>query len=73
VSELIGIGMDDLWLDQGLLKVMCKGGKERLIPIGCEVRVLCHHINRDNPRQLNERFDFFFMTRNKGGDDQGPY
>jgi integrase/recombinase XerD len=34
VSEWIGIGMKDVWLDEGLVRVFGKGSKERLVPIG---------------------------------------
>ncbi|MFQ5873367.1 MAG: tyrosine-type recombinase/integrase, partial [Dehalococcoidia bacterium] len=63
VSELTGVKMDDLWLDDGLLKVMGKGGKERHVPIGAEVqRILWHYINRYRPQPLNPNFDFLFLT-----------
>jgi integrase/recombinase XerD len=34
VSEWIGIGVKDIWLDDGLVRVFGKGNRERLVPIG---------------------------------------
>lgn len=34
VNELINLIMDNVWLEEGLIKVLGKGNKERLIPIG---------------------------------------
>jgi len=34
VSELIGMQVGDVWHDEGLVRVLGKGSKERLVPIG---------------------------------------
>ena len=34
VSEWIGIGVNDLMLDEGVVRVFGKGAKERLVPVG---------------------------------------
>ena len=56
--------MDDLRLEDGLLKVMGKGGKERLIPFGRTVqRLLWRYISQHRPEPLNPRCSVVFLSR----------
>jgi len=34
VSELVGLGLGDVWHDEALIRVLGKGSKERIVPIG---------------------------------------
>jgi len=64
VSELCNLKRDNLWLDEGMLKVVGKGNKERLIPIGKQVqRLLWRYINRYRPEPAMASYDFLFLTR----------
>jgi len=64
VSELCGVQLSNLWLEDGMLKVLGKGNKERLIPVGKQVqRCLWHYINRCRPEPAGGNCDFLFLTR----------
>jgi len=64
VSELCSLKLGNLWLDEGMLKVVGKGNKERLIPIGKQVqRLLWRYINRYRPEPAMANYDFLFLTR----------
>ncbi|HTO72819.1 MAG TPA: site-specific tyrosine recombinase XerD [Gemmatimonadales bacterium] len=41
VSELCGLAISDLWMGEGLVRVLGKGSKERLVPIGRSVISAC--------------------------------
>ena len=51
VSEWIGIGVKDLLLDEGLVRVFGKGSKERLVPIGrSAIGALAIYVREQRPR-----------------------
>ena len=63
VSELANIRLDDLRLEEGLIKVMGKGGKERFIPIGKSIqRILWRYINKYRAEPATPNCDFLFLT-----------
>jgi site-specific recombinase XerD len=64
VSELCRLKLDDVWLEEGMLKVLGKGNKERLIPVGKQVqRSFWHYISRFRPDPATANFGFLFLTR----------
>jgi len=51
VSEWIGIGVKDIMLDDGLVRVFGKGNKERLVPIGRNaIAALAIYLREQRPR-----------------------
>ncbi|MCK4369130.1 MAG: tyrosine-type recombinase/integrase [Dehalococcoidales bacterium] len=64
VSELCNLKLDNVWLEDGMLKVLGKGNKERLIPIGKQVqRLLWRYINRYRPEAVTANSNFVFLTK----------
>jgi site-specific recombinase XerD len=63
VSELCGIELEDLRLEEGIIKVLGKGNKERLIPVGKQVqKLLWHYINRFRPEPMKPQCRILFLT-----------
>ena len=54
ISELVNLKMDDVHMDEGYLKVMGKGKKERIVPIGNNAqRALQRYLFRFRPKANN--------------------
>jgi site-specific recombinase XerD len=63
LSELTGLHMSDAFIDQGYLKVMGKGSKERVIPIGNTARkALQRYVFHFRPEPLYPDQDYLFLT-----------
>jgi integrase/recombinase XerD len=41
ISEAVGVDVDDLDLDEGLVRLQGKGGRQRLVPVGSYARDAC--------------------------------
>ena len=64
VNELINLKMGNVWLEDGLVKVLGKGNKERLVPIGKQIRkLLWRYINQYRPEPALPKLDNLFLTQ----------
>ncbi|MFO7246064.1 MAG: tyrosine recombinase XerC [Thermaerobacter sp.] len=53
LAEVVGLDLDDLDLGQGLVRVMGKGGRERVVPFGRAARAaLAEYLERGRPHLL---------------------
>lgn len=68
VSELISLKFEQLFIQQGYIRVIGKGNKERIVPIGslaCDA--LLRYIQRIRPIQKNASQTSFVFLNNRGG------
>ena len=64
VNELIALKLKNIWLDDGLVKVMGKGNKERLVPLGREIRkIIWRYVNHHRPESAQPSLDNLFLNR----------
>jgi integrase/recombinase XerD len=68
VSELVGLKHAHTALDAGVVRVLGKGSKERLVPLGEEaIAWLARYLANAQPALLNgARSDYIFVTSRKG-------
>jgi integrase/recombinase XerC/integrase/recombinase XerD len=63
LSELTGLHMSDAYIDEGYLKVMGKGSKERMVPVGNTARrALQRYVFHFRPDPLYPDQDHLFLT-----------
>lgn len=68
ISELIQIEHHHLNLSQGILKVMGKGGKERILPIGEEaISWVKRYLDETSATSTSHIINTFLFTSQKGG------
>jgi site-specific recombinase XerD len=65
LSELSGVRFEDAHIEEGYLKVMGKGHKERVVPIGASAqKVLWRYIIHFRPEPMVRPEDYLFLTLN---------
>jgi len=63
IGELVNLKVDDVHMDEGYLKVMGKGKKERIVPIGNNAqRALQCYLFRFRPKPINPVIDNVFLS-----------
>lgn len=63
LSELAGIRSEDAHIDEAYLKVMGKGSKERVVPLGAVAqRAIWRYVLHFRPEPLTARDDHLFLT-----------
>ena len=64
MNELINLKTEDAWLEEGLVKVLGKGNKERLVPIGKQIRkLLWRYISQYRPEPARPNLDNLFLIQ----------
>lgn len=67
VSELVGLRMTDLFLEQGYLQCQGKGGKERVVPLGEEAaRWVRHYLHEARPFLARGRQSAWLFLNGRG-------
>lgn len=67
VSELVNIRLNFIHLEQGYLRILGKGNKERLVPMG-EHAILwvARYLQQSRPNLLDKSNDYLFLTQHGG-------
>ena len=64
VSELVGLVFSQMRLDPGLLIIMGKGRKQRMVPMGAEaIRYMKHYLDHGRPQLVKQTTNHVFLNR----------
>jgi integrase/recombinase XerD len=67
-SEVVGLKMEDLYLDSGFLKCFGKGSKQRVVPLGRPaVNALRTYLEEQRPRLIAGRAEAPYVFVSRGG------
>jgi integrase/recombinase XerD len=68
ISELVGLDVDDVDLDEGSVKVMGKGSKERVVPLGrFATRAVSNYLTRARPALARQKSGAALFLNQRGG------
>jgi integrase/recombinase XerD len=68
VSELVGLDVDDLDLEEGSVRVLGKGSKEREVPLGrCACAAIAAYLTRARPQLATPRSRSALFLNQRGG------
>ncbi|MDD4924197.1 MAG: tyrosine-type recombinase/integrase [Dehalococcoidales bacterium] len=63
ISELCTIKLEDVQLDEGMIKISGKGNKERFVPMGRQIQwLLLQYINRYRSKPAKCNNNLLFIT-----------
>jgi integrase/recombinase XerD len=68
ISELVGLDVDDVDLEEGSVKVMGKGSKERVVPLGrFATRAVSSYLTRVRPALARQKSGAALFLNQRGG------
>jgi len=68
VSELCGLGVDDIQMDPGCLRCIGKGDKERLVPVGKQaLAIVRKYLSSSRPKLLRGNTSPYLFLNLRGG------
>ena len=64
VSELVNVTIDNIFREEGLIRIFGKGSKERVVPVG-EMALICmdNYIVRSRQKLCNGNSNYLFLNR----------